>query len=191
METKLTSVETPEPVEQSNIAVPGDHGVKITRAVTIRKPAAELYAFWRNPENLQRIIRHPVSIATRSETESDWTVSGPPGERHPHWTSAIINDHPGQLIAWETLPGADVANAGTIRFETAPGDEGTEVTLKSEYNPPAGPVGALFTKLFAEDPAKQVGDTLRRFKALMETGEMPTIEGQPVGRPQAGKKGRK
>jgi uncharacterized membrane protein len=168
----------------SKIVVSGNKGVKICRSVTIRKPAHELYTFWRNIENLARVIKHPVNITARSPIESHWSVSAPPGDRRAEWDALIINDEPDQLIAWRSSEASAIANAGTVRFEPAPGDEGTEVTVTMEYNPPGGKAGALFAKLSGEEAGQQVGETLRRFKALMEAGEVPTTEGQSAGDPQ-------
>lgn len=108
------------------------------------------------------------------------------------WDALIINDDPGKLIAWRSKEGGDVPNAGSVRFEAAPGDEGTEVTVALEYDPPGGKLGAAVAKLTRDSASSQIYDALRRFKALMEAGEIPTTEGQPVGGPQRSQqKGRK
>jgi uncharacterized membrane protein len=168
---------------RSKIAVPGNRGVKVVRSCTVRKPAAELYRFWRSLENLATIIKHPVAITALSDTESHWKASAP-GNTFVEWDAVIINDHPDELIAWRSKDGADIPNAGSVRFETAPGDEGTEVTVQLEYDPPGGKFAALVAKLTGEEPKQQVGEALRRFKALMEAGEIPSIEGQSAGGPQ-------
>jgi uncharacterized membrane protein len=177
-----TSARRPK-VARSKITVPGNTGVKVTRACTVLKPADELYAFWRNLENLPQIIKHPATIRALSDTEAHWTVSAPPGDRRVEWTSLIINDHPSRLLAWRSADGAEIPNAGTVRFEPAPGDQGTEVTVSLEYDPPGGKLGAWLAKISGEEAGQQVADALRRFKALMETGEIPTTLGQPVGEP--------
>ena len=166
---------------QSKAAVRGNRGVKIVKTCTIRKPARELYTFWRLLENLTTVIKHPVSITRISETESHWSVTGPGGHQ-VDWDAVVINDEPDRLLAWRSQPGADVPNAGTVRFETAPGDEGTEVKVQIEYDPPGGKLAALLAKVTGEEPGQQVADMLRRFKALMEAGEIPTTEGQTSGR---------
>ena len=171
-------------VAPSKIVVPGDKGVKITRSVTIMKPARTLYAFWRNLENLTEVIKHPVTITNRSDIESHWSVSAPPGDRRVEWDALIINEQKDKLIAWRSKDDAEIVNAGSVRFEPAPGKQGTEVTVTLEYLPPGGKLGALLAKLSGEEAGQQVGDTLRRFKALMEAGEIPTIDGQSVGEPQ-------
>jgi uncharacterized membrane protein len=180
----------PKKFPNAKIAVPGNRGVKVVWAVTIRKPAAELYAFWRNLENLMAVIKHPVAITRRSETESHWMVTAP-GNRQVEWDAVVINDHPNELIAWRSHDGADIRNAGSVRFQPAPGDEGTEVTVQLEYEPPGGKLAALVSKITGEEAGQQVREALRRFKALMEAGEIPTTEGQPVGQPQGKKSGRK
>lgn len=181
------------PNQRSKIVVPGNRGVKVVRATTIRRPAAELYAFWRNFENLIQVIKHPVTITCQNENDSHWSVSAPPGDRRVEWDATIINDHPNELIAWRSRDGADIPNAGSVRFEAAPGDEGTEVTVSLEYEPPGGKLGALLAKFSGEEAGQQVYEALRRFKALFEAGEIPTIDGQSVGEPQrsAKKKGKK
>ncbi len=168
---------------RAKIAVPGNRGVKVVRSCTVRKPAAELYQFWRSLENLTTVIKHPVDITALSDTESHWKVSAP-GNTFVEWDAVIINDHPNELIAWRSKDGAEIPNAGTVRFEPAPGDEGTEVTVQLEYDPPGGKFAALVAKLTGEEPQQQVGEALRRFKALMEAGEIPTVEGQSAGGPQ-------
>jgi uncharacterized membrane protein len=168
---------------RAKIAVPGNRGVKVVRSCTVRKPAAELYQFWRSLENLSQVIKHPVSITALSDTESHWKASAP-GNTFVEWDAVIINDHPNELIAWRSKEGAEIPNAGSVRFEPAPGDEGTEVTVQLEYDPPGGKIAALLAKLTGEEPKQQVAEALRRFKALMEAGEIPSIEGQSAGGPQ-------
>ncbi len=188
-ERRETSLAPAKKNARAGISVPGNQGPRIVRAVTIRKPASELYAFWRNVVNLQRVIKDPVSITATSADESHWIVTAPTGK--VEWDSVIINDEPGALIAWRSLEGADVPNAGSVRFAAAPGDEGTEVTVALEYDPPGGKLGAFVAKLSGEDAGVQVYMALKRLKALMEAGEIPTTEGQSVGEPQASAKGKK
>jgi uncharacterized membrane protein len=171
----------------STAAVAGNRGIKVVRAVTIRKPAAELYAFWRDVSNLPRIIHHSATVTPKSADESHWVVSAPGG--HVEWDAVVINDKPGRLIAWRSKAGGDVDSAGSVRFEDGPGDEGTEVTVALEYDPPGGKIGALIAKFTRDSASSQVYDALKRFKALLEAGEIPTITGQSVGGPQGSRKG--
>ncbi len=157
----------------SKIVVPGNTGTKVVKSITIQRPRSELYRFWRNPENLALVIKHPVRITVESSTVSHWTVSGPPGDSVVEWTALVINDTTDSLIAWRTGDGASVAHAGSVRFETAAKAEGTEVTVALEYDLPGGKIGELWAKIMGKEPGQQVADTLRRLKELMEGGEIP------------------
>jgi len=163
---------------------------KATRAVTILRPVDELYSFWRQLENVSKVSKYPVAITSVSDTESHWAVSGPGGKRL-EWDAVITEERPNELIAWQSKEGADVPNRGRVRFQEGPPDEGIEVVVDVEYTPPGGKLAALFAKLTGKEAGQQVMETLRRFKALMEAGEIPTIEGQPAGGPQAPRKGKK
>jgi uncharacterized membrane protein len=155
--------------------------VRVHKAIIINRPAEELYAFWRKFENLPRFMLHLESVDTTSPERSHWVAKGPLGAR-VQWDAEVVEDRRGELIAWRSLPGADVDNTGTVRFEPAVGGRGTIVRVALEYKPPGGVVGAKVAKLLGESPEKQIPDDLRRFKQLMETGEIPTTEGQPAGR---------
>jgi uncharacterized membrane protein len=167
----------------SRITVPGNKGIKVVKSCTILASAADLYRFWRDFTNLPKIIRHPVEIQVLSETQSEWSVSAPFSDRKISWRASVINDKEPSLIAWQSEPGSEVPNAGSVRFEPAPGDEGTEVTVALEYDPPGGKIGGFLAKLSPDAPSRQVADALRRLKALFEAGEIPVTEGQPVGEP--------
>lgn len=170
--------------------MPGNRGIKVVRAVTILRPAATLYRFWRDVTNLPQLIHHPVTITALSKDESHWVVSAPAG-RTVEWDALVINDEPNRLIAWRSRKGGDVAHAGSVRFETVPGDAGTEVTVALEYDPPGGSGGAALAKLTRDSAASQVSDALRRFKTLMEAGEISMLEGQSADGPQWPRQGRK
>ena len=159
----------------------GDVGIKVTHAVTINKPAAELYAFWRDFTNLPRIMDHLQSVTTSDNSHSHWVAKAPLG-RTVEWDAEIINETPNEVIAWRSLPGADVDNAGSVTFKPAPIGRGTELRVTLSYAPPAGKVGATVARLLGEEPRKQLDDDLRHLKALMEAGERPTTEGQASGR---------
>lgn len=161
-------------------AVGMNQGIKVEKTVTINKPVAELYRFWRNFENLPHFMKHLKSVTIINDKRSHWIANAPLGAS-VEWDADIINEQENLLIAWASVEGADVDNSGFVRFQPASGRRGTEVKVVIEYNPPGGVVGAAFAKLFGEEPEQQVGDDLRRFKMLMETGEIATTEGQPSG----------
>lgn len=153
-------------------------GVRVETTVTINTSPAELYRFWRNFENLPRFMEHLEAVQVKDDTHSHWKARGPAG-KSVEWDAVIINDIANEVIAWKSTD-AQIANAGSVRFREGPGGRGTEVTVNLEYDPPAGKMGALVAKLFGEEPTQQVQDDLRRFKQVMEAGEIPTTDGQPT-----------
>ena len=155
--------------------------IRVEKVVAIDRPAAELYGFWRQFDNLPRFMRHLESVRVVGQNRSHWVARGPAGSR-VEWEAEIVDDRAGELISWRSLPGADIDNSGSVRFERAPGGRGTFVRVKMEYNPPGGFFGAGIAKLLGEDPDIQVQRDMYRFKQVMETGQVTTTEGQSAGR---------
>lgn len=168
-------------LEQAAAMLPANRALHVERVFTIRRSPEELYNFWRRLENLPRFMEHLERVDVLDERRSHWVAKGPAGTRI-EWDAEIIEDAPNQRITWRSLEGADVENDGSVHFYPAPGDRGTEVRVSLAYVPPAGKLGATIAKLFGENPEQQVRDDLRRFKSLMEAGEIPTTKGQPSGR---------
>lgn len=161
--------------------LPGHTALHVERAFTVNRPPEELYRFWRQLDNLPRFMEHLERVDVLDDTRSHWVARGPAGT-HIEWDAEIIEDQPDRRITWRSLDGADVENDGSISFDPAPAGRGTEVRVRMAYVPPAGKAGATLARLFGENPEQQVRDDLRRFKNLMEAGEIPTTEGQPSGR---------
>jgi len=170
---------------ESPAAAPEDyyeHGIHVEESFTIAKSPWELYEFWRNFENLPKIMSHLESVSVADDKRSHWVAKAPAiAGGKVEWDAEIINDEPNALIAWRSLENADVDNAGSVRFVPAPGDRGTEVKVVIDYIPPAGRVGKWVAKLFGEAPDQQIRQDLRKFKRVMETGEFATTKGQPRG----------
>ena len=167
--------------ENPNVSVRAGSGVKVEKSLTINREPAELYRFWRNFENLPRIMNHLEAVTVTGDGRSHWVAKGPAGTS-VEWDAEVYNEKENELIAWRSLEGADVDNAGSVHFKTAPAGRGTELRVVLKYDPPAGIVGATLAKLWGEEPSRQIDEDLRRFKSMMETGEVPTTEGQPSGR---------
>lgn len=163
------------------ISVPASRGIKVEKSITVNKPPAELYRFWRNFENLPRFMNHLEAVHVTGGNRSHWVAKAPAGTT-VEWDAEIHNEKENELIAWRSLEGSDVDNAGSVRFESAPVGRGTIVRVSLKYDPPGGIVGATIAKLFGEEPAQQIQEDLRRFKQVMEAGETATTEGQPSGR---------
>ena len=155
-------------------------GIRVDKTVTVYRPAAELYRYWRNFENLPRIMRHVNSVTVEDQFRSHWVVDGPAGTQF-EWDAEIHNEKENELIAWRSLDG-DVNHAGSVLFRTTPTGRGTEVRVELRYEPPAGALGAAIARLFGEDPAQQVEEDLLRFKKAMEAGDVATLGDQPAGR---------
>jgi uncharacterized membrane protein len=155
-------------------------GIHVRRSITVARPAEEVYAFWHDFQNLPRFMSHLESVQVTGERRSHWKAKAPAGMT-VEWDAEIVDDQPGVSISWRSLPEADVANWGTVRFIPAPGDRGTEVRVELGYRPPAGKLGLTIAKLFGEEPATQLADDLRRFKQVLETGEIVVSEGSPRG----------
>jgi uncharacterized membrane protein len=149
--------------------------VVVHQTITINRPAEELYRFWRDFQNLPRIMSHLESVQVTGEGKSHWKAKAPAGMT-VEWDAEITEDRPNALIAWRSV-GGHVNNAGSVRFVPAPGGRGTEVHVELRYDPPGGVIGQWVAKLFGESPEQQVDDDLRHFKQVMETGEVVLSEG--------------
>lgn len=153
--------------------------IRISEAITIDRPRGEVYAFWRDLKNLPQFMRHLESVRPVDERRSVWTAHAPRGMKTLSWEAEITEDRQGEVLAWRSLPAADVENAGTLLFEPGPKGEGTVLRVILEYRPSglAGAAAALFNPIFSQ----MIREDIRRFKSLMEAGEIPTTEGQPAG----------
>jgi uncharacterized membrane protein len=145
--------------------------LRTKRSITVNRPVEEVYAFWRNFENFPHFMRHLESVTVSGDRRSHWVAKAPAG-RSVEWDAETTEDRPNELIAWRSLEGADVYNAGEVRFVRAPGDRGTEVRVHLEYKPPLGKLGSKVAMLWREEPGQQVQDDLRHFKQVMELGEI-------------------
>jgi uncharacterized membrane protein len=159
-----------------------ERGIHVEQAMTINKEPWDLYQYWRKFENLPSIMSHLEEVRVIDEKKSHWVAKAPSiAGGKVEWDAEIINDEPNSLIAWRSLAGADVDNAGSVRFVPGPEGRGTEVRVVLDYIPPAGRLGKWIAKVMGEDPQHEVREDLRCFKRIMETGELPTTQGQPRG----------
>lgn len=154
--------------------------VRVKQTAIVNRPPAEVYRYWHDFQNLPGFMHHLESVRVTGEGRSHWTAKAPAGMT-VEWDAEITEDRPDELIAWRSLAGADVDNSGSVRFEPAPGNRGTLVTVELEYDPPGGVVGAAAARLFGEEPNQQVKSDLRRFKQVLETGEVMLSDGSLYG----------
>jgi len=142
-------------------------GRKVDKTILISRPPEEIYRFWRNLERIPEFMEDIESIRILDDRHSHWAVRGPGGHRF-EWDAEIVNEHPGEMISWQTLPGADVQSAGTVRFTPAEGGRSTFLRLVLEFHAPGGMLGGHLARLLGKDPAGQLDQDLSRLKEIME-----------------------
>jgi uncharacterized membrane protein len=145
-------------------------GIHVLSAITVNRPREEVYLFWRDLEHLPLFMSHLESVEVRG-SRSTWRAKGLAGLTF-EWDAELVADRPNEIISWRSCEGADVPNQGSVRFLDAPGGRGTEVRVELRYDPPAGKIGATFAKLFGKEPGQEIAGDLRRFKQVIETGEV-------------------
>jgi uncharacterized membrane protein len=158
-----------------------ERGVELTGTTTVRKPPEEVYAFWRQLDNLPSFLAHVDDVRAQPGGRTHWRVTAPFG-RTVEWDAETTEDVPGRRISWRSLPGADVQNSGSVEFCPAPGDRGTEMRVRISYRVPGGRIGEALARFAGEHPGQQLDDDLRRFKQVMETGEVVRSDGAPWGK---------
>ncbi len=171
---------TDAPLNDADLRHPQSGDAVVARAVTIDRQAEELYAYWRDFSNLAVLMENIERIETIDAKRSHWVVKGPAG-KDVEWDSIVTEDVPNRRIAWQADERADVQNSGWVEFRPAPGERGTEVHALIQYDAPGGAVGRTVAKILQREPNTQMRRELRRFKQLMETGEITSSEG-PSGR---------
>jgi uncharacterized membrane protein len=158
----------------------GDHKPEAKRAITVNRPPEQLYQTWRDFQNLPRFMENLVSVEPRAGNRSHWVAKAPAGAT-VEWDAEIVEDQPNNLIAWRSLPGSQVETTGAVRFVQAPGGKGTEIHVEMRYDPPGGRLGAAVAKIFGKEPGQQIASDLRRFKQVMETGEIARSDASARG----------
>jgi uncharacterized membrane protein len=154
--------------------------VHVSRSVTVKRSRDVVFQFWRQLENLPRFMLHLQSVTVTGVGRSHWVARGPAGQRL-EWDAEIVEERPNERLSWRSLEGSDVRHQGAVIFRDAPADRGTEVEVDLQYDAPAGKVGTAVAKLFGEEPSQQIRDDLRRFKQVMEIGEVVLSDGSLHG----------
>jgi uncharacterized membrane protein len=144
---------------------------EVVKAVTVNRPREEVYRFWRNFQNLPRFMVDLESVQVRDDRRSHW-VARIPGKRTVQWDAEVVEDRPNELISWRSLPGGDVTTEGSVRFASAPGGRGTEVRVYTHFEPPGLLGKRALARLLNKGVELAVGNELRRFKQVMEVGEV-------------------
>ena len=166
-------INTAGTAHDTRAALRGSRGINVLDSVAINRPIEQIYRFWRNLENLPQFMRHLESVERITDTISHWRAKGPAGAI-VEWDAEIFNEIPNRLIAWRSLEGADVVSAGSVTFENVEG-HGTRVTVHLQYSPPGGKVGAAIARFFGSDAETEIREDLRRFKQVLDAGEVPAM----------------
>jgi uncharacterized membrane protein len=147
--------------------------------VTVNKPVEEVYSFWKNPENFSRFMGQIESVRVVDDRRSHWKINAPAGLAI-EWDAEVVLETPNEMISWQSVDDADVDNTGTVRFRQAAGNRGTEVELEMDFKPKGGEVGQRLAKFFMTIPRTQLMNDLRRFKQIMEVGEVVKSDASAV-----------
>jgi uncharacterized membrane protein len=158
--------------DSTKTALSGNRGVHVRESIRLEVPLPEVYGFWRRLEHLPRFMTHLDRVSERSDNTSHWVAVGPAGLA-VEWDAEIINQVENKLIAWRSLPGSDVVTAGSVSFASVRAGRSTAVSVHLQYAPPAGKTGAFIASLFGREPSQTIREDLRRFKQLLEAGEIP------------------
>lgn len=159
--------------------------LELTATTTVRRDAADVYDYWRQLENLPSFMAHLEEVRVIDASRSHWRASAPFG-KPIEWDAEIVDDQRGQRISWRSVDRPDVPNEGSVTFTPAPGGRGTEVHVSMSYTVPGGKLGEAVARYFGEDPHQQLDDDLRRFKQVLETGEVVRSDGAPHGKQARG-----
>jgi uncharacterized membrane protein len=153
---------------------------KLRQSITIGRPAREVFRFWRNFENLATFMKDIESIAVLSPTLSHWKVRLSNGMT-AEWDAELTEEIEGEFISWKSIDGSHISTSGSVAFEEV-SEERSVVRLVLRYTIPGGRMTELVNFFSGEDPETLTLTNLKRLKAYLETGEIPTTEGQPNGR---------
>lgn len=152
-----------------------------SRSITVGKPPDEVYEAWRDPDEFSKVVGDFAEITAEDEDRLRWTVEGP-RDHDVTWETRVVADEPGTHLRWKTTANAPITNEGSVRFRPAPGERGTVVTLELRFEPPGGALGREVLDRLDVVPEALASEMLRRFKRLVETGEIATLEGNPSAR---------
>lgn len=150
----------------------GDGRIRVRESIRLEHALPDVFRYWRQLENLPRFMGHLLKVSETGKGTSHWVAAGPAG-LSIEWDAKIVNEVVNKVIAWQSLPDSDIVTAGSVNFETMRGGRETRVDVNLQYTPPAGKAGAALASLFGRNPSQTVREDLRRFKQLIEAGEVP------------------
>jgi uncharacterized membrane protein len=156
-----------------------DGALPLLAVITVNKPVEEVYSFWKNPENFPRFMGQIESVRLSTGGRSHWKINAPAG-LGVEWDAEVLTDTPNEMISWQSVGSAHVDNSATVRFRPAAGNRGTEVELEMDIKPKGGELGQRLAKFLMTIPKTQMMNDLRRFKQIMEVGEVVKSDASAV-----------
>lgn len=157
--------------DRSQASLEGSNSIKVEESIFVAADQVTLYKYWRNLSNLPKVMSHLESVVESGNKRSHWVAKAPLGMT-AEWDAEIINETENELIAWRSLEGSEIPNAGSVRFTKETTGAGTTIKVSLMYHPPAGKIGGYVARLFGEDPGVQIAEDLKKFKELAEAGKM-------------------
>ena len=156
----------------TRVALGGHRGTHVREAIRLEVPLDVVYGFWRRFENLPRFMTHLETVTDLGDGRSHWVARGP-ADMPIEWDAEIINEVPNKVIGWRSIPGSDIATAGSVHFSPDRQGRGTQVSVNLQYSAPGGPAARWLAWALGRDPAHMIREDLRRLKQMLETGEIP------------------
>ncbi len=146
-------------------------GILAQKSIVVDAPVEQVFAYWRNLENLPQWMSHVREVRALGDDRYHWTVDGPLGVA-VEWDSELLNYEENREMTWHSVGDSQVDHVGRVRFEDA-GDGRTRIHVQLRYTPPGGAAGHAVAKAFGTDPKSSMDDDLARMKVAIETGRAP------------------
>lgn len=161
----------------------GGQGISVQKVIAVNAPVEEVFAFWTDYQNFPRFMSKVREVQPAADGRSHWVVAGPAGVP-VHWTAEVTRVISGALIEWRATAASEVRHRGSVRFDPSSraGRAGTRVTVRLNYEPPAGAFGHAVAVLFGADPKSEMDADLLRMKTMIETGRPSHDAARPSSR---------
>ena len=144
-----------------------DTNVELSAEAVVNRPVEDVFSHWRKLENLPQLMKHLESVNETDQKHSHWVASPITGLGRIEWDAEIVEERANEFLSWRSLEGADVENAGEVRFERL-SDGSTLVRSKITYRPPAAGAGAVVAKLLNPVFKSMVRADMERFKDYVQ-----------------------
>jgi uncharacterized membrane protein len=152
--------------EDTRAALLGAGSIHVRDSIRVARPVDQVFALWRQVENLPRFMTHLESITDLGGGRSHWVAKGPAGSR-VEWDAEIVSEIDNTVIGWRSLPGSDIVAAGSVNFSPVSAGE-CEVSVHLLYEPPAGRLGATAATILGREPSQTIREDLRHVKRVLE-----------------------